>query len=166
MNAKRPAMKAHSHLRLAPLRGSEGCSVFRDAGTWLFRQRRRAPSDTGADAVVPRSAPQAGPVGVLAGMGRRHGPLVFALTSSHQTVTVWLRSPTAPFLPTKGRGYAKSIIAALFALAVRSGASTVFAHTLAENNPSNSALRREGFSFVGEVMDSEDGLVWRWEKSA
>ena len=66
----------------------------------------------------------------------------------------------------EGRGYAKGMISALFALAVRSGASMIFALTLAEDNASNGALRREGFSFVGEVTDPEDGLVWRWEKRA
>ena len=58
------------------------------------------------------------------------------------------------------------MISALFALAVRSGASMIFALTLAEDNASNGALRREGFSFVGKVTDPEDGLVWRWEKRA
>jgi [ribosomal protein S5]-alanine N-acetyltransferase len=66
----------------------------------------------------------------------------------------------------EARGYVKGMISALFALAVRSGASIVFAHTLAENNASNGALRSEGFNFVGEVTDPEDGLVWRWEKRA
>ncbi len=66
----------------------------------------------------------------------------------------------------EGRGYAKGMISALFALAVRSGATMVFAHTLAENNASNGALRRKGFSFAGEVTDPEDGPVWRWERRA
>ena len=58
------------------------------------------------------------------------------------------------------------MISALFVLTVRSGASMVFAHTLAENNASNGALRREGFSLAGDVTDPEDGLVLRWEKRA
>ena len=62
------------------------------------------------------------------------------------------------------RGYARAIIAALLDLGFRSGASTIVAHTLAEDNPSNAALRRHGFSFAGEVTDPEDGLVWRWKK--
>lgn len=66
----------------------------------------------------------------------------------------------------EGRGFAKGMISALFAMAVRSGASMVFAHTLPENNASNGALRREGFSSAGEVTDPDDGLVWRWEKRA
>jgi RimJ/RimL family protein N-acetyltransferase len=66
----------------------------------------------------------------------------------------------------EGRGYVRGMIAALFALAVRSGASVVFAHTLPEGNASNGALRREGFGFAGEVANPGDGLVWRWEKRA
>src|SRR5688572_33475254 len=60
----------------------------------------------------------------------------------------------------EGRGYAKRMIAALVALAGRSGAATVFALTLPEENASNGALRGEGFGFAGEVVDPEDGLVW------
>jgi hypothetical protein len=40
------------------------------------------------------------------------------------------------------------------------------AHTLPEENASTRALRRNGFLFAGEVMDPEDGLVWRWERRA
>lgn len=65
----------------------------------------------------------------------------------------------------RGRGYARAIISALFDLAVRSGAATVFALTLPEDNPSNGALRREGFAFAGEVTDPADGPVWRWERA-
>ena len=63
----------------------------------------------------------------------------------------------------EGRGYAKRMIAALVALAGGAGAATVVACTLPEENASNGALRREGFGFAGEVVDPEDGPVWRWE---
>ena len=39
----------------------------------------------------------------------------------------------------------------------------VIAHTRPKNGPSPSVLRRSGFVHVGEVVDPEDGLVWRWE---
>ncbi|HEX8233611.1 MAG TPA: GNAT family N-acetyltransferase [Caulobacteraceae bacterium] len=64
----------------------------------------------------------------------------------------------------EGRGYAKGMIAALRELAARSGAALVFAHTLPERNASGAALEREGFAFAGEVIDPEDGPVWRWER--
>lgn len=62
------------------------------------------------------------------------------------------------------RGHATRTIAALVAVAEASGAAPI-AHTLPEENPSNRALRRNGFVHAGEVMDPEDGLVWRWEKA-
>ena len=33
-----------------------------------------------------------------------------------------------------------------------------------EANASTRVLTKCGFRHVGEVMDPEDGLVWRWEK--
>lgn len=40
----------------------------------------------------------------------------------------------------------------------------VRAHTLPEINASTRVLTKCGFRRVGEVIDPEDGLVWRWEK--
>jgi ribosomal-protein-alanine N-acetyltransferase len=62
------------------------------------------------------------------------------------------------------RGHATAMAAALTAIAFAAGAPTAIAHTLPEDNASNRALRRNGFTFAGEVEDPEDGLVWRWEK--
>lgn len=70
----------------------------------------------------------------------------------------------ATFPAYEGNGYAKRMICALVALARRCGATCVFANTLPQTNPSNGALRHEGFILAGEVEDPEDGLVWRWEK--
>ena len=64
----------------------------------------------------------------------------------------------------EGRGHATRTIAALAALAWRD-VSLVVAHTLPVANASNTALVRQGFAHVGEMIDPEDGLVWRWEKS-
>ncbi len=41
----------------------------------------------------------------------------------------------------------------------------VCAHTLPEPNASTRVLTKCGFDHVGEVMDPEDGRVWRWEKA-
>ena len=62
------------------------------------------------------------------------------------------------------RGFATAMAAALFDIAVAAGAALVIAHTLTEENASNRALKRNGFIFAGEVIDPEDGLVWRWER--
>jgi [ribosomal protein S5]-alanine N-acetyltransferase len=40
--------------------------------------------------------------------------------------------------------------------------SAVIAHTLAEENASVALLRKLGFQFVEEIMDVEDGLIWKW----
>ena len=38
----------------------------------------------------------------------------------------------------------------------------VDAHTLAENNPSVSVLKRLGMEFTGQVDDPDDGPIWHW----
>jgi ribosomal-protein-alanine N-acetyltransferase len=65
----------------------------------------------------------------------------------------------------EGRGHATAVIALLAEVAIAAGARPI-ALTLPEENASNKALRRNGFVFAGEVIDPEDGLVWRWEKGA
>lgn len=64
----------------------------------------------------------------------------------------------------EGRGYATRTIGQLVALAW-SDVALVVAHTLPVLNASNTALTRHGFAHVGEMIDPDDGLVWRWEKS-
>jgi RimJ/RimL family protein N-acetyltransferase len=64
----------------------------------------------------------------------------------------------------EGKGYATEVAAALTDYALRSGeVRFVRAHTLAETNASTRVLTKCGFTKVGEVVDPEDGLVWRWE---
>ncbi len=65
----------------------------------------------------------------------------------------------------QGKGYATEAARALVAYAVKSGeVSLVIAHTLPESPASKRVLGKCGFRHVGEVMDPEDGLVWRFEK--
>lgn len=64
----------------------------------------------------------------------------------------------------QGRGYAKEAAAALVEFALQDGrVRIVRAHTLPAQGPSPSVLRANGFEHLGEVIDPEDGLVWRWE---
>ena len=65
----------------------------------------------------------------------------------------------------EGRGHATAMAAVLSEIAGTAGILP-FAHTLPEENASNRALRRNGFVYGGEVMDPEDGLIWRWERRA
>ena len=64
----------------------------------------------------------------------------------------------------QGRGYATEVARALVAFAFASGrVGLVCAHTRPEENASTHVLTKCGFEWIGEVMDPEDGLVWRWE---
>ena len=64
----------------------------------------------------------------------------------------------------QGRGYATEAARGLSAFAFRTGqVRAVRAHTRPEENASTRVLAKCGFEHVGEVMDPEDGLVWRWE---
>jgi RimJ/RimL family protein N-acetyltransferase len=64
----------------------------------------------------------------------------------------------------QGRGYATEVARALVGFAFGSGqVAMVCAHTRPEENASTHVLSKCGFEFIGEVMDPEDGLVWRWE---
>ena len=65
----------------------------------------------------------------------------------------------------QGNGYATEAANALTDFAFDTGqVRIVRAHTLPEPNASTRVLTKCGFRFAGEVVDPEDGLVWRWEK--
>jgi RimJ/RimL family protein N-acetyltransferase len=65
----------------------------------------------------------------------------------------------------EGRGYATEAAAACATFAFADErVNVVRAHTLPENNASTRVLAKCGFARLGEVIDPEDGLVWRWER--
>ena len=65
----------------------------------------------------------------------------------------------------QGKGYATEAATALVTYAFNSGqVSVVRAHSLPEPNASTRVLTKCGFQRVGEVIDPEDGLVWRWAR--
>jgi RimJ/RimL family protein N-acetyltransferase len=66
----------------------------------------------------------------------------------------------------QGKGCATAALGKLIAFA--SGDERVRllrAHTLPENNASTRVLTKNGFTKIGEVIDPEDGRVWRWDRS-
>ena len=64
----------------------------------------------------------------------------------------------------EGRGYATEAARALVEYAQRDDkVRQIIAHTLPAPNASTRVLKKCGFTFAGEAMDPEDGLVWRWE---
>lgn len=66
----------------------------------------------------------------------------------------------------QGRGYATEAAAAVVAFAFGTGrVRLVRAHTLPTPNASTRVLAKCGFERSGEVVDPEDGLVWRWERT-
>ena len=65
----------------------------------------------------------------------------------------------------QGKGYATEAARALTAYAFSTGkVRVVCAHTLRSSEASMRVLAKSGFTYVGEVMDPEDGLVCRWER--
>jgi len=66
----------------------------------------------------------------------------------------------------EGKGYATEAAMALTAFAFENkDIEIVCAHTLTPTNASARVLTKCGFTCVGEVIDPEDGPVWRWERS-
>jgi RimJ/RimL family protein N-acetyltransferase len=69
------------------------------------------------------------------------------------------------FEPFEGRGYASAMALALVGIAERSGrVASVLAHTLPQASASTRVLEKAGLRLVGEVLDPEDSLVWRWQR--
>jgi RimJ/RimL family protein N-acetyltransferase len=67
----------------------------------------------------------------------------------------------------EGRGYATEAARALVRYAAAEPrVRTIRAHTLPEPNASTRVLRKCGFVHIGEVIDPDDGPVWRWERNA
>ena len=65
----------------------------------------------------------------------------------------------------EGRGYATEAAAALLDFAFsHAEVRRVRAHTLPEGNASTHVLTKCGFTKVDEVIDPDDGPVWRWKR--
>lgn len=65
----------------------------------------------------------------------------------------------------QGHGYGTEAVEALVTFARSSGrVRVVRAHTAPEVNASTRVLSKCEFHQVGEVIDPDDGLVWRWER--
>jgi [ribosomal protein S5]-alanine N-acetyltransferase len=66
----------------------------------------------------------------------------------------------------QGKGYATEAVELLLAFASQDERiKVVRAHTLNATNASARVLTKCGFKNVGEVIDPEDGLVTRWERT-
>jgi len=64
----------------------------------------------------------------------------------------------------RGRGYATELVNVLIEHAfTKSDISAVWAHTVPEINASNRVLIKCGLEKIAEVIDPEEGEIWRWE---
>jgi RimJ/RimL family protein N-acetyltransferase len=63
----------------------------------------------------------------------------------------------------QGRGHATAAARWLTETAFSRGVEVVIAHTLAEMNASTTVLQRCGMTKAGDVVDPDDGPIWRWE---
>ena len=67
----------------------------------------------------------------------------------------------------EGRGFATEAAGALMRFAgADARVRTLRAHTLPTANASTKVLTKCGFLHIADVVDPEDGPVWRWERSA
>jgi RimJ/RimL family protein N-acetyltransferase len=66
----------------------------------------------------------------------------------------------------RNRGFATEALCAVTGHAIRfGGVKTIRAHTMPEPTPSTRVLEKGGFQKITEIIDPEDGLVWRWERT-
>lgn len=66
----------------------------------------------------------------------------------------------------QNKGYATEVAAALVNFASTDArVRTICAHTLAQTGASARVLEKCGFKKVGELVDPENILVWRWERT-
>ena len=66
----------------------------------------------------------------------------------------------------EGQGYATEAAAAGVSFAFENGGVRIVrAHTLPAPNASTRVLLKCGFTRTGEIVDPEDGPVWRWERT-
>jgi RimJ/RimL family protein N-acetyltransferase len=64
----------------------------------------------------------------------------------------------------EGKGYATVMARTLIGIArSQPGFPHIIAHTLPQANASTKVLQKVGMKFVGDVIDPEDGPVWRWQ---
>lgn len=110
------------------------------------------------------------------GGASRWGSFLAVETASRRVVgTCSYKGPPGPdgaveiayftFPSCEGRGYASAMAASLtISAAAAPPALIVRAHTLPERNASVRILEKLGFAHLGEVVDPEDGPVWRWER--
>lgn len=119
---------------------------------WLeqLREARAADPWTLGFAVIPPAVGQ-----VIGNAGFKGPPVDGTAEVAYAIVPAW-----------QGKGCATAALGKLIAFAAVDGrVRQLRAHTLPENNASTRVLAKNGFAKTGEVIDPDDGLVWRWERT-
>lgn len=64
----------------------------------------------------------------------------------------------------RNRGFATEMTKGLIENAfTHENVKIILAHTLGHENPSTKVLQKCGFEKIEEIMDEEDGLIWKWQ---
>lgn len=69
------------------------------------------------------------------------------------------------FEPYGGKGYATAMVSELIRICEPTPAvRKLIALSMPEENAATAVLQKNGFQKVGQKIDPEDGLLWRWER--
>jgi RimJ/RimL family protein N-acetyltransferase len=142
--------------RRSGLRAADGLRDFFVSGevspAWVQKLRESAPVDVWLHgfAVVEQGRDE-----VIGGIGFKGPPDAEGMVEIGYGIVA----------SREGRGYATEAAAAVVDFAFKQPAVRVVrAHTLPQKNASTRVLGKCGFTHLGEVVDPEDGQVWRWER--
>lgn len=100
-------------------------------------------------------------VGYLA---QEHGQIVGSCAFAAPAADGEAEIAYVTFAGHEGKGVATRMAQALMAGARQCANETFIAHTLPEDGPSTTILRRLGFACLGVIEHPEDGPVWKWRE--
>jgi RimJ/RimL family protein N-acetyltransferase len=124
-----------------------GWSAFPEAVTLILKAgRREVPPEWSAHLIFDSD-------GALVGNGGWKGP-----PADGQAEIGYAVAPGR-----QGRGIATAAVQTFVRQARSAGLKTVVAHTLPRESASTTVLARCGFNKVGDAIDPDEGVVWRWE---
>ena len=127
---------------------ADGWLAFPEALGHVVEQARVGPAEWGSQLVVDLET------STVVGLGGFKGPPAGGAVEVGYSV--------AP--AHRGRGHARTAVAAWLDQAAAAGVTAVLAHTLAQANASTRVLERCGFARVATVTDDELGDLWRWRR--
>ena len=124
-----------------------GWAVFPETIAFALEGARAAPPEWGVHLFFDALD------GALVGNGGWKGPPVDGAAELGYAVAEGRRN----------RGFATAAVQELVRRARGEGVRVAVAHTLAQVSASTTVLSRCGFAYVDDVIDPDDGPLWRWE---